>query len=333
MDLRNCRQATIQATKWLLSQQTEDGGIKPVEHGMSTFHKVPLALAIMGQGDRAARLCAWIAENSLDEEGDFTQFFPRSELHERFYPWTNAWLVCGAQRLGEFGLSVPALDFLLSLQHPTTGGFLTAGPVAGVNDIQDALSTAAAGLACLYGGQVAAAEAAGRFLLWLWENQPGGAAAHLYYTAQAGTEIVTEFDPDEADYFALQVGKPEQWYHVPGMAAGFLALLYEATRQPEYIDGTHGYLQFVESCGADRYTNDKSAFLGWGAALAYRATGNANYQRITEAVADGLIQDQLPNGTWLTGTMAMNITADVVDATAEGIIVVSQILQSLSLGD
>lgn len=333
MNLRNYRQAIIQATKWLLSQQTEDGAIKPIEHGVATFHKVPLAYAIMGQVDRAARMCAWIEENSLDEEGDFTQFFPRGGLHQRFYPWANAWLVCGGQRLGQFGISVPALDFLLSLQHPTSGGFLTAGPAAGINDNQDALSTAAAGLACLYGGQVSAAEAAGDFLLWLVDNQPGGAAARLYYLVCDSDSIVSDFDEDEAPYFVVQVGKKEQWYHVPGLAAGFLALLYQATGQDRYLEGTHRYLQFVDSCGPDRYVSEKSAFLGWATAIAYQVTDNANYQRIAEAVADGLLDSQLPNGSWLKGCMGADITADVVDATAEGIIALSQILQSLSIGE
>lgn len=333
MDLRNYRQATIQATKWLLSQQTDDGGVTPLEDGVATFNKVPLAFAVMGQVDRAARLCAWLEENSLDDEGDFTQFFARSGLHERFYLWANSWLICGAQRLAEFGISAPAMDFLLSLQHPTAGGFLTAGPGAGVNDSQDALSTAVAGLACLYGGQLAAAEAAGNFLLSLWENQPGGAAARLYYAVRTGDAIVTEFDEAEAEYFVVQVGKAEQWYHVPALAAGFLALLHQVTGQNTYLNGTHGYLQFIDSCAADRYASEKSAFVGWAAAIAYRMTGNANYERIATTVADGLMSTQLPNGTWLKGCMGGDITADVVDATAEGIIVLSQILQSLSIGE
>ncbi len=333
MNLRNYRQATIHATKWLLSQQTEDGAMKPVEHGVATFHKVPLAIGIMGQVDRAARLCAWIEENSLDEEGDFAEFFPRAGLHQHFYSWANSWLICGAQRLGQFEISVPALDFLVSLQHPVAGGFLTAGPAAGVNDNQDALSTATAGLACLYGGQIAAAEAAGDFLLWLGDNQPGGAAARLYYVACDGDSIVTEFEEDEAEYFVVQVGKKDQWYHVLGLVAGFLALLHQATGQDQYLEGTHRYLQFVESCASDRYVSEKSAFWGWAAAIAYQATGNANYQRIAQEVAEGLLANQLPNGSWLKGCMGEDITADVVDATAEGIIVLTQILQSLSVGE
>jgi len=321
----------IQATKWLMSQQADDGGMQPLEHGLATYHKVPLAYAAMGQIDRAAALSLWIQENSLNEEGDFAGHFPRPALHREFYSWANSWLICGEHSLGHFGTSIPALEFLLTLQHPQTGGFLTAGPEAGLNDRQDALSTATAGLACLYGGQIEAAEAAGRFLLWLWDNQPGGAAARLYFLVEQGDQTLTEFDEELAPSFAVHISRPQQWYHVPALAAGFLILLHEATGEPAYLEGGHQYLQFADSCASDRYTSDKSAFLGWAAAIGFRATANANYERILQEVGAGLLASQLDNGTWLKGCMGTDITADVVDATAEGIICLAKIVESLTV--
>ncbi len=328
MDIRNYRHAMIQATKWLMSQQSEDGALQPLEHGLATYHKVPLAYAVMGQIDRAAALSTWIHENSLDDEGDFLGHYPRPALHNQFYSWGNSWLICGEHCLGHFGLSVPALDFLLTLQHPTTGGFLTAGPEAGLGDRQDGLSTAAAGLACLYGGRIEAAEAAARFLLWLWDNQPGGAAARLYFVAEQTDRIVTDFDEELAHYFAVHISRAEQWYHVPALAAGFLILLHEATGESAYLEGGHQYLQFADSCAPDRYSSDKSMFLGWAAAIGFRTTTNANYERIAEEVGANLLAVQLDNGSWLQGCMGSDITADVVDATAEGIICLSRILES-----
>ena len=331
MDMKIYRQAMIRAAKWLLSQQGDDGALAPVEHGVATYHKVPLALAVMGQMDRAALLAGWIQQNSLDSEGDFAGRYPRPALHQDFYPWANAWLICGMQCLGHFGLSMPALDFLLTLQHPASGGFLSAGPTAGLNDQQDGLSTAAAGLACLYGGQIAAAEAAGRFLLWLWDDQPGGAAARLYFTAQQGNQIVAEFDEEAAEHFAVNTNRPAQWYHVPALAAGFLILLHEATGEEAYLAVGHQYLQFAEACAADRYRSEKSAFLGWAAAIGLKTTGNANYERVVEQVGSSLLATQLGNGSWLKGCMGSDLTADVVDATAEGIICLAKMVESLAV--
>ncbi len=331
MDVTSYRQAMIRATKWLLSQQDDDGRMRPVEHGVATYHKVPLAYALMGQIDRAAALLSWIQESSLDDEGDFTGHYPRPPLLERFYSWSNSWLICGAHRLGHFGLSVPAMDFLLTLQHPETGGFLSAGPEAGLRDRQDGLSTAAAGLACLYGGQIEAAEAAGQFLLWLWDNQPGGAAAQLYFVAEETDHIITDFEDEVALYFAVNGTHSGQWYHVPALAGGFLTLLYEATGEQSYLDGAHQYFQFVEGCAGDRYTSEASAFLGWAAAIAFKVTDNANYERIAEQVGTNLLEMQLGNGTWLKGCMGSDITSDVVDATAEGIICLASLVESAAV--
>jgi len=331
MDVTSYRQAMIRATKWLLSQQDNDGRMQPVEHGVATYHKVPLAYALMGQIDRAAALVSWIQENNLDDEGDFTGPYPRPPIFEHFYPWANSWLICGVHRLGHFGLSVPAIDFLLTLQHPQTGGFLSAGPKAGLHDRQDGLSTAAAGLACLYGGQIEEAEAAGQFLLWLWDNQPGGAAAQLYFVVEEADHIITDFEDEVAAYLAVNASHRGQWYHVPALAGGFLALLYEATGEQAYLDGTHQYLQFVESCARDRYSSETSAFLGWAAAIAFKVTNNANYERIAEQVGTNLLEMQLGNGTWLKGCMGSDITSDVVDATAEGIICLASLVESAAV--
>ncbi len=305
MDVTSYRQAMIRATKWLLSQQANDGQMQPAEHGIATYYKVPLAYALMGQIDRAAALISWIQENTFDDEGDFTGHYPRPPLLEHFYPWANSWLICGAHRLGHFGLSVPAMDFLLSLQHPQTGGVLSSGPEAGLRDHQDGLSTAAAGLAFLYGGQIEAAEAAGQFLLWLWNDQPGGAAAQLYFVAEETDRIITDFEDEVALYFAVNVSHREQWYHVPALAGGFLTLLYEATGEQVYLEGAHQYLQFAESCARDRYTSETSAFLGWAAAIAFKVTDNANYERIALEVGSSLLAAQLDNGTWLKGCMGL----------------------------
>ncbi len=331
MDVTSCRQAMIRATKWLLSQQENDGRMQPVEHGVATYHKVPLAYALMGQIDRAAALISWIEENSYDDEGDFTGHYPRPPLLAHFYPWSNSWLICGVHRLGHFGLSIPALDFLLTLQHPETGGFLSAGPGAGLRDRQDGLSTATAGLACLYGGQIEAAKAAGQFLLWLWDNQPGGAAAQLYFVVEQTDHIITDFEEELAPYFAVNISHRSQWYHVPALASGFLTLLYEATGEQAYLDGAHQYLQFVEGCASDRYTSETSAFLGWAAAIAFKVTDNANYERIAEQVATYLLATQLENGSWLKGCMGSDITSDVIDATAEGIICLASLVESAAV--
>jgi len=329
MELRNCRTATIAAIKWLLSQQNEDGSFTPLEHGMATHNKLLWVLNDMGQQPRAAQLATWLREYALDEDGDFITL-TRPDPYDRFYSVGNAFIAAGAMRLGQFSVAYPALGLLTSLQHPDSGGFLTAGPDAALDDEQDLLTTSVCGLACLQGGQLDAAEAAGRFILNLWDNQPGEAAARLFWVVNNGDEIVREHEEGQMHWYVVDTNQPEQWYHVPALAAGLLALLYDATGEDSYLEGAHRYLQFLDSCADDRYISERSPFVGWASALAFELTGNANYQRTAETIVHQLLAAQLQNGSWLKASMGMDITSDVVDATAEGILVLNQIMRSLT---
>ncbi len=329
MDLRRCRSATVAAIKWLLTQQNPDGSFAPVEYGMATHNKLLWALNDMGQQPKAAQLAAWLREYALDEEGDFGGLV-RPTPHDHYYAVGNAFLGCGAMRLGQFALAYPALGLLTSLQHPRSGGFLTAGPEATLVDEQDMVTTSLCGLACLQGGQLDAAEAAGRFLLDLWEAQPGGAAARLFLAASGDQPTpVTEWESGQGAWYAVDTNLSEQPYHAPALAAGFLALLHDASGTTDYLEGSHRYLQFLDSCNEDRFQGERSAWLAWAGALVFEMTGNANYQRNAERAAEGLLSMQLANGSWLKGTMGADLTSDVVEATAEGIIALNQVMRSM----
>lgn len=332
MDIKGYRQSVIQATRFLISQQNEDGSFRPVEQGIASYSKVPYALSLMGQAERAQRLCMYIKEGVLDDEGDFVGHFPRSPLQKRYYMIPNAWLVAGAQRLGQFGISLRAVDFVGSFQHPDSGGFFTAGPAATVTGEQDVHSTAVCGLALLYCGRTEDAEQAGAYLEYMINNQPAP-AARLFFKSRAGRQIITEFSEENAAEQMMQVGKPDQWYHVPALAAGFLVKLADVTGSAKTLEAAQAYLHFVDSGGPDRYTSERSGFVGWAAALLFSATGNQNYRRIALAVANSLLEAQLQNGSWLKGSMGEDITSDVVDATAENMICMVQILEGLSSGE
>ncbi len=331
MDLRSYRQAVINATKWLLTQQDPAGPFKPVEYGLATCHKVPFALALVGQGERAARLVAWIQDQLMDDEGDFSRLYPRAGWTERYYPYANAWIVAGAQKLGLFGLSWPASGFLFTLQHPA-GGFLSAGPSASLADEQDVLSTSAAGLAALYCGQQEVAQRAANFLVWLLENQPRSNV--LCMVVRNGEEVVSEDVPEEEEFhYFFYVGRSEQFYAAPSLAALFLTLAAAAFDDDSYLAAAQLYLNFPETGGADKYSSIRSGFFGWAAAELYAATGNANYMRIATAVADALLEQQLENGSWLQASMSADIESDVVDGTAEHLIILQGIIKALALGE
>lgn len=324
------KQAAIKAIKWLIRQQNDDGSFQPLAEGMAGFHKVPYALALSGQSGRGARLCTWIVDNSLDDDGDLGATFGRHGLFERYYGYAPAWVIAGAQRLGQFGLSRRAWDFIGSLQHPDTGGFLRAGPDASLEDEQDILGTAAAGLAALYIGDERAATEAGDFLVRRWENLPS-TGEKMYLMVRRGEEPVRVYGEGLDDEYVLTLDEPGQWYFVPGLAAGFLARLAEATGERSYMHVAQEYVDFCEGGHEDRYTGPRSGFFGWAASIIYASTGNVNYQRIAENVVQGMVARQAPDGSWPEPALPSDLASARTDGTAEGLIVVMETLDNLEV--
>ncbi len=332
------KQAAIKAVKWLIKQQNDDGSYRPLAEGMAGFHKVPYALALSGQSGRGVRLCTWIVDYSLDEDGDLGATFGRQGAMERYYLYPSAWLVAGAQKLGQFGVSLRAWDFISSLQHPDTGGFLRTGPEAGLDDEQDMLSTAIAGLAALYMGDEAVATAAGDFLVRRWESQPTS-GDRLYLMVRRGEEPVRVHGEGLDEQYVLQVasakGEPGpggQWYFVPGLVAGFLARLSEATAERSYLKVAQEFINFCETGADDRYSSPRSGFFGWGASVLYALTGNVNYGRIAESVATAIVARQAPDGSWLEPCLPSDLPSAQTDATAESVLILLEMLDNLEAG-
>ncbi|MBD3292364.1 MAG: hypothetical protein GF393_05535 [Armatimonadia bacterium] len=332
------KQAAIKAVKWLIKQQNDDGSFDPLAEGMAGFHKVPYALSLSGQSGRGTRLCTWIVDYSLDEDGDLGATFGRQGPMERYYLYPAAWVIAGAQKLGQFGLSLRAYDFVASLQHPDTGGFLRTGPDAGLDDEQDMLGTAVAGLSALYMGDERAATAAGDFLVRRFENQPQ-TGTRMYMVVRRGEEPVRVHGEGLDEEYILQVGADReeapptgQWYFVPGLVAGFLARLSEATAERRYLQIAQEYVDFCEAGADDRYTSPRSGFFGWAASVLYALTGNVNYERIAESVAEAIVERQAPDGSWLEPCLPCDLVAARTDATAESLLILLETLDNLEVG-
>jgi hypothetical protein len=125
---------------FLESRQRPDGMIGDVETaGLGGFYKAVWALAAAGRAAAAARLAGWIRRHGFTPAGDFVGEFPRGPL-DQLYPYPNAWLTAGLQRIAVYDLAGPAMRFLARLQDAESGGIATlrAGPGPGVR--QEVLS-------------------------------------------------------------------------------------------------------------------------------------------------------------------------------------------------
>jgi hypothetical protein len=272
----------------------------------------------------------WIEHNSFDEEGDFSDPHGRQGPMDTYYNYPNSWLIIGAHKLEMFDMSYRAIDFLSSLQHPATGGFLTEGPASGLDGRQDILSTAVAGLASLHCGMVDVAERAGRFLVNMFASQPKIGTKMFFFLAETD-QFVTEYEDDQATVHALTLERPNQWYFVPGMAGYFLAKLYQATGEEAFLEGAHNYVRFCDSSGEDRYSEARSGAFGLAAATLFAMTDVSNYETVADEVAANILSAQMGNGSWAEGSMGFVPPAPILDATAENVIILTHMLQTLGM--
>lgn len=332
------RESIDRAVAWLLAQQSPDGSFKPVEAGLYCYYKSPMALACRGEVEAGVRLTSWITTNALIETGDLNGRYGRGAMAvNATYP--NAWVTWGAHRLGMFELSLPTIQHILTLQDTDTGGFYRVLPdtqpeetpsAAGtygsgvVPGGQDLLCASMAGIACLTTGHVDRAVRAGDFLDWMFAAQP--TPAERVYTQARGHELITEFPADQAIAFAIDSRETGQNYFQVGIAAAFLARLYQATGTNRYLDLAQAYLDLTNHFAPDRYSIGKAGKIGWGAAYVYRLTGNERYLSMSIAVIEALIGLQGPSGSWVESAPQ----ATRVEVTSEFITLLSEMQEVLA---
>ncbi len=328
IDLAPYIQARDRAAEYLAARQRPDGLIGEPEWGMGSYYKAVWALAAAGRAWNASRLLSWIRANNFDPQtGDFRGTYPRGQALEGIYPYPNAWLAIGAQKLGAFHFSRRAADFLVTLQDPNSGGFRARIDVEPEKAPQDVLSSSQAGLACLFTGRLGNARACGGFLRRVMEAQPEP-DKRLYFVWQREA-LRTEFKPEAASYFVLQADAPLQWYFMMGIAAAFLCRLAMASGEGSHLELAGRYLELAFHCTDAMYDTAQVGKVGWGAALVYQLGGEPRYRDLAVRVAGALLAQQQPEGCWHnTGGFTHQAVTDEV--TAEFVVLLDEIVQGLA---
>jgi hypothetical protein len=307
------RTAIQQGKDWLRSQQNQDGSMKGSnDGGVATFYKTPLALISRGEVEAAGRLLDWIGTKDQLETGDFGSNSGRGAMRfNAAYP--NSWITCGAHKAGAYGVAQKAMQYILTLQDPDTGGFFrvlpgTKPPVEQTGDDiyqggvapggMDVLNASMSGLACLAMGRIDAARRAGGFLHRVFAAQPQP-ESQFYFQWRAGDGLITNFPEDEQIPFVVDARNENQNYFQIGIAAAFLSRLHLVEPDKGHLDLARGYLNILDGYADDRYAIGKAGKVGWGASYVYRLTGDPKYLDITLQVGSALIGRQGGSGTWV----------------------------------
>lgn len=320
---------------FLESRQGADGMIGDVATaGMGGFYKAVWALAASGRTAAAARLAGWIHRHGFITEGggeaqfgDFSGDFSRI-VFDSLYPYPNAWLIGGLQRLGAYDLATPAMRLLRGLLDPESGGVATRRGGLGRNIREEVMSSAMTGLAALACGDQATARSIRGFLRRILDAQPEpGRVLYHVYTPERG--VITEFPPEKAAAYAIYADRPRQAYFQYGIGAAFLVRHWLAGGDASDLADAARFLLPAHNAIDAMYETAQVGKVAWGAALIAGATGDAKQRTLAERAADALLAQQNPDGSWdNTGGYTTEGARDEV--TAEFVTILDEVVGALA---
>ena len=320
-------EARQRGVAYLLARQRPDGAIgNPEAEGLAPYYKALWALAAAGRTDEGNRLASWVAANVQDEAGDFTGPL-RGEAHNYSYPYPNAWLTCGAQKLGRFDIARRGAAFLLTLQSREDGGFRIQRDR--LDAPRDLLCSAQAGNACLFTGRLQEAKSVGRFLRTVYEAQPYP-DKELFFVYKPGVGLRTEFPDERQKIHSIRTDTPRQMYFNMGIAAAFLARLTMETGDQSWSALGRNYLKIGFNVLDEMYETAQVGKVGWGAALVYGTTGDQKMLGLAERVAEAMIAQQADNGGWDNTGGYVN-DAVRAEVTAEFVVLLDEMVAGLAM--
>jgi len=312
---------------WLIRQQAADGSIDR-DLGIGAYYKVPWALAVTGHTVEASRLLDWIRKRALGPDGDVTSY--RGPAYETCYPYTHGWIAAGAWKIGYLDVARKTMDFLLTLQDPTTGGFFVDKDRLGKQEIW---VSCMAGLAALICGRLPAARRVADYLALMLREQPN-VEQRFFNVYVPGRGLVTEFAPTEAIEYVVEVGAHElQWDFLPVIALAFLGRLYLATGDAALLEIAAGYDKFARRIGQEDLARWFVSKAGWAGGVMYLATGQARYRQAALHAAEHYVAAQQPDGSWwsIPGGDTSAERVFQIDATAEVVSLMDEMLQALAV--
>lgn len=280
---------------------------------IDAYYKAGWAFNVTGRTVQAERALTYTKQNLLQPDGDFQ---PRVNpwflnIH---YEYANAWVVIGAQKQGRYEISMPALKFLLS-QQDSHGGIYSTRAKPGERKRTDTMSTGISGIAFLTTGQLDAARKVGDYFQWIASIQPEP-QSRFYVNVEPDGRVLSQFPADESFSRVIDTKQKDQNWYAVGLPFVFSTLLYHATGEKRYWETAKWYFDFMSRC-VNPWEGDSSGKAGWGCSVLYRVTGEKQYKDIALRAASGIINSQLPDGSFFWRGAGQSEGYDAVARTQE----------------
>ncbi len=310
-DMKRFKDARDRGCAYLLTKRRSDGGFGIPEMGVTDYDKALLAFGVCGQSNAASQLCGWIRTNGITPLGDFG---PRPESFSDFhYTYPNSWVIIGAHRLGNFDLAQKGMNFLMDFWDSKSGGFYSSSSRRDAETEQDVIYVSFCGLAAIYTGRIEVAKAVGGWMRNLMKLQPNF-PQQLFTVYSRAKGLHTSPEPEnELRYVVSSNATRYQCFFQPGAASAFLASLYQATGEKEWLDLAKEYMHFAERASDYLFTLLAAGKVGWAASLLYKLTGENKYREMAIHIGDNLIKAQSKRGCWNEkGRPSNGFTAEMV---------------------
>ena len=309
--------------QYLLDQLGANGTFPASAADVSEYYKVLMAYQVIGHDEAAGRICNWIRQQGMMPNGDFG---PRQDTIPDFvHAYQNAWIVCGAHRLGQFDISLPGMKLLIDCQDSQSGGFYASLTRRGAETNQELMGTCMCGLAALYTGMIDVARGAGRWLQLVMAAQPDFPAS-LYTVYTDNGKLCTEPPEESAQRYVVYSDTDcDQDFFNPGIAGGFLCRLYQSTGEHKWLTLAQQYMQFAEVASDFLFRIVRAGKVGWAASLLFTLTGEKKYRDMAVRIGNNLLELQAPEGFW----SGVGQTAPSNDSTAERVVWMNEIYQAV----
>ena len=307
-------QARDKGGAYLREQMRPDGGFGVPDLGVFDYYKVPAALQVCGYTDAANSLCNWIRRHGTTPDGDFGPR-PGDADEYYYYYYYNIWPIIGAHRLGQFDLSQKGMDFLMGFRDPESGGFYSSPTERSAETLQDLWVVSGCALAAVYTGRTEVARDAGRWMQQMMDAQPDYPnQMYTVYSRAVGLHTVPE-NGDEFRYVLNNDPSRDQSFYHPGIAGGFLARLYQATGEDQWLALAKEYMRFAEGAEDHLFKLLRAGKVAWAASVLYTLTGEGKYRDMAIRIGDNIISLQHERGDWredIPGMSGNDLTAEMV---------------------
>jgi hypothetical protein len=325
--------ARRRAVDFLVAHMNADGSVGPFEEFVF-YYRVPWALALAGETSAAMRSLEWIARHMLDSEGALRgSASPDAGRGRTTNTYPETIFAFGAHLLRRFDLAQRAMRWAFRSQDPETGGVFLDGERTGPDDPQLLFLTAQLGMSALLTGHMAAAEAAGRWMEWMWRAQPE-LPARLFTVRSRTGGLVTQIPPEADRRLYVNNSQAEHEYHYNGgIAAAFLAQLYLRTSDTGWLDLAQRYQRFSMDSTPDQFQTRQVCKSAWGAGLLAIITGAPEYRDWTARLGDWFVEVQEDDGSYVNSQyLNPNPTlGERIEITAEFTVHLDTVLAALGM--